>query len=100
GDDTVFVNVAETVKIGDSVQVFRNNDFDQTISQNVRVISNIPGSDKIETEIYTAQGIDETYYKPLTWIKQKVDKVINLDIVSKERDSLETQIYPTAKIIK
>ena len=33
------------------------------------------------------------------WIKQKRDKFINGEIVSKARDSIEPQIYPTAKII-
>ena len=100
GTDSFNVNVNETLKIGDSVQVFRNNDYPSTLAQEIRDITNIVGSDKIETNIYTGLGIDETFFKPLTWIKQKVDKVINGDVVSKSRDSLETSIYPTSKIIK
>jgi hypothetical protein len=38
--------------------------------------------------------------KPLNWTKQKIDKIIDGNIVSKSRDSLEPQIYPTAKIIR
>ena len=99
GDDTFLVNVTETIKEGDSVQVFRNNDHIDTYTQNVRNIEVLAGSDKIETNIYTGPGIDEVYYKPLTWIKQKRDKIIQGDYVSKARDSIEAQIYPTAKII-
>jgi hypothetical protein len=100
GSDSFDVNVNETIKLGDSVQVFSNNDYPTTITQNIRDITNILSSDTIETNLYTEQGIDDTFFKPITWIKQKRDKIINGDIVSKERDSLESQIYPTAKIIK
>ena len=100
GVDTFLVNVTETIKEGDSVQVFRNNDYLNTYTQNIRNIEVLSGSDRIETNIYTGPGIDETYYKPLTWIKQKRDRIIQGDYVSKARDSIEAQIYPTAKIIK
>ena len=36
----------------------------------------------------------------MSWTKQKVDKVISNEIVSKSRDSIEAQIYPTSRIIK
>ena len=39
-------------------------------------------------------------FKPLSWTKQKVDRIISNEIVSKSRDSIETQVYPTARIIK
>ena len=100
GSDSFDVNVNETVKIGDSVQVFRNNDYPTTVTQNIRDITNIVGADKIETNLYTDQGIDDVLFRPVTWIKQKTDKVINGDYIYKSRDSLETQIYPTSKIIK
>jgi hypothetical protein len=40
-----------------------------------------------------------TVYRPLSWTKQKVDKKINGEIVSKARDSIESLIFPTANII-
>jgi hypothetical protein len=36
----------------------------------------------------------------MEWEKQKVDKIIKGDYIYKTRDSIESQIYPTAKIIK
>jgi hypothetical protein len=36
----------------------------------------------------------------LSWIKQKVDRKINGEDVYKTRDSIESLVYPTAKIIK
>ena len=56
-------------------------------------------SDKFETNLYSGDGIDQTNFKPLAWTKQKVDKVINGEIVYKSRDSIEAQVFPTAKII-
>ena len=35
----------------------------------------------------------------LNWTKQKIDKKVNGEIVFKTRDSIESQVYPTAKII-
>ena len=35
----------------------------------------------------------------LSWTKQKVDKKVNGEIVFKTRDSIESQVYPTSKII-
>jgi hypothetical protein len=70
-----------------------------TKSQDIRFVSNIVSSDIAETNNYSGLGIDGTYFKPLTWEKQKVDKIINGNPVYKWRDSLEAQIYPEAKII-
>ena len=56
-------------------------------------------SDKFETNLYSGNGIDQTNFKPLAWTKQKVDRVINGEIVPKSRDSIEAQVFPTAKII-
>mgnify|MGYP003323639039 CR=1 FL=1 len=50
--------------------------------------SGITTTDTLETEIYTGVGInDSATNKPLTWIKQKEDKVVNGVVVSKSRDS-------------
>jgi len=100
-EDTVFVNVNETLKIGDDVQVLSNNNLlDITTEQNSRIISNISSSDKIQTVLYNSVGIDITNRKPASWSKQKIDKIIDGNFVYKTRDSIEPQIYPTAKIIK
>ncbi len=97
--DSIQKNTIETIKVGDTVQIFSNNNISNTITQNKRVIYDIAGSDKVETNLYTSQGIDTANEKPLYWTKQKVDLLINGDIVSKSRDSIESQIYPTANII-
>jgi hypothetical protein len=101
GDD-VIVNdtINETLKRGDTVQVLKNNSISGTITQDKRTVFDLSFSDKFETNLYSNQGIDSENNKPLSWIKQKVDGKINGEDVYKTRDSIESLIYPTAKIIK
>lgn len=99
--DSATVYVTESIKPGDDLQVSSNNNIlGITTTQNNRVITNIKTSDTIDTNTYNSQGIDIVNYKPTSWTKQKVDRFIDGRIISKSRDSVEPQIYPTAKIIK
>jgi hypothetical protein len=101
GDDTVLnTSINETLKRGDIVQVFKNNSITGTVTQNKRTIFDLSFSDKFETNLYSDQGVDTESNKPLSWIKQKVDRKINGENVYKTRDSIESLIYPTSKIIK
>jgi len=96
GVDTVQVDINETLKQGDEVKIEK---FNNVLEQSNRTIFNITTSDKIETNIYSGLGIDENVYRPFNWIKQKVDKYIGGEYVYKTRDSIESLIYPTARII-
>lgn len=100
GDSALITNVNQSLKEGDTVQVSKNNSIPGTITQDQRTITNLSYSDKFETDLYSSQGVDINNYKPLSWIKQKVDKTINGQIVYKSRDSIESQVYPTANIIR
>jgi len=99
GQDTIGGDIIETIKVGDDIQIFSNNNIFNTITQNNRTVYDITGSDKIETNLYGQQGVDVQNKKPLYWTKQKVDLTINGEIVSKSRNSIESQVYPTANII-
>ena len=100
GDDTSEINdIKETLQRGDVVQVLKNNSISKTITQDKRTVFDISGSDRFETNLYSKQGVDSNNYKPLSWIKQKVDQKINGELFSKSRDSLESLVFPTAKII-
>ena len=96
GSDSTSVNINETIKVGDDVLLQKNADV---AAQTERIIFNITASDKIETNIYSGLGISETSYRPFNWIKQKVDKNLGGENVYKTRDSIESLVYPTAKII-
>lgn len=91
-DKTIF----ETLKQGDDVKLQK---FNNVLDQSQRTIFNIVASDKVETNIYGGLGIDENTYRPFNWTKQKVDKYIGGEYVYKTRDSIESLVYPTARII-
>ena len=98
--DSVSVNVNETIKIGDTVQVRGLESLEGVNDQDPRTVYDIEGSDIIQTNLYAGDGIDTENYRFFDWSKQKVDSVINGEYVYKTRDSLESQVYPTARIIK
>ena len=91
-------SVAPTIKVGDAIQVFKTSSG-ITTTQDPRVVFSIAASDELETNLYNGIGIDERNFKPFSWTKQKVDKKINGEIVHKTRDSIESLVYPTARII-
>ena len=100
GVDVLIQDVQEFVKIGDEFRVLKNEAIGITTSQQSdRIVKQILGADLVETDIYTGIGVDETNNKPVRWEKQKVDIVLNGEVVNKTRSSIEPQIYPTAKII-
>ena len=96
GDDSQIFTVKETVKQGDLLRIKKVGIHTE---QEHRVLSGITTSDTIETEIYSGLGVDENNFKPMSWNRQKYDRVINGEIVYKSRDSIEPYVYPTARII-
>lgn len=99
--DSTQVNVQETVQPGDVFQVFQNDAVSSiTTTQNPRTIFDIPASDKVQTNVYTDQGIETKIYKPISWTKSKNDQRLNGETFYKSRDSIETQLYPSARIIR
>ena len=99
GIDSESFDIKETIQVGDIIQVLKNS-TGSTPEQNSRTVYNISSSDVFETNLYDDQGVDSTNYRPLNWTKQKIDQKINDQLIYKTRDSLESMIYPTAKIIK
>jgi len=97
--DVTFVDANESVKVGDEIQLLKNSDISNE-DQNRRVIAGIVTSDLIETNVYFEEGINSQVSKPLRWIKQKTDKFINGELVSKVRPLIEPLIFPESKIIK
>ena len=99
--DISYTDVVETLKAGDQVQLMQGFESDGSFirTQDKRTISGITTSDVIETNLYYNQGIDDDDYRPLKWVKQKIDTVINGTIVNKSRPSIEPLIFPNAGII-
>jgi len=98
--DSIQVNVNELLKVGDSLQINKNDQLPATVGQEQRVVSEILSSDVVETGIYLGDGIDGVNYKPVDWLKQKRDLIIDENPQYKTRDSIEGMIFPTSKIIK
>ena len=96
GVDSKYININETVKTGDTIQLKTTGSVS---GQDPRIISGISSSDKVQTNMYTGQNINETDYRLLDWSKQKVDKNIEGVDIYKTRDSIEPLVYPTARII-
>ena len=99
GTDSRLVTIRQSLKKGDILQIRKDNSLTTEPTQNSRTAVNIFTSDILETDIYSQQGIDDQVYKPMSWTRQKVDKVINGEIVYKNRDLYEPLVYPTARII-
>lgn len=103
--DTKNVEVLETIKIGDNVQIFDN--FDQNNTQNPRTVYDIISVDAIETNLYSNQGISiEDDIRPIKWSPQNIDKFISgsgstvTAVSTKDRVIYEPTIQPTAYVIK
>ena len=97
GDDTTSITfIPKKLEKGDDLQLTGIN---TTLQQNRRTIFDLSFSDKVETNLYSAQGVDGDNYRSINLIKQKRDKKVNGENESKKRESIEGQIYPTARII-
>ena len=109
GDDSIFFDVNEIIKEGDSVELFKSSDIELNqvpknntnfAQQGARIVTRIATASVVETPFYQGSGVNNDNYKPMRWNKQKVDRVFAGGIVSKARDSQEAQIYPIANVIK
>tara|TARA_R100001480_G_scaffold10362_1_gene18894 strand:+ start:4688 stop:17521 length:12834 start_codon:yes stop_codon:yes gene_type:complete len=99
GIDVDIVDTQETIKIGDELKLFKHPIGITTTQQFERTIKEILGAKLLETDIYGGRGIDENNDKPVRWTKQKVDVILGGRKISKSREILEPQVYPTSKII-
>lgn len=97
--DTQAVNILETIKPGDTVQL---NSEDINLQQDFRSVTEIKSTEVIQTNSYISPGLtdDEQLLRPVVWCKQLVDKVINGEVVGKSRVPYEPEIYPQSNIIK
>ena len=100
-DSEVVDGQKSIIKTGDEVRIesFIDSLGNKIQTQDNRTVTGIRTSTTLETNVYQNQGISETVSRPLTLIRQKVDKTINKVFFSKKRAELEPRINPTAKII-
>ena len=97
--DVTNVDILETVKKGDTVKLY---DQDIALEENKRTVTVINASDSLNTNIYAGPGIttNESFERALTWSRQKEDKFIDGEAVTKDRPHYEPLIYPNTNIIQ
>ena len=104
GIDVTFVDVIETLKIGDDIKLNYDPEKGQTfaLDQDPRVVIGISTVDSVTTNVYEAPGVttDRSLSRPVVWCKQTVDKVIDGQKVGKDRVQYEPQIYPLSYVLK
>ena len=104
GVDLRFVNIYETVKTGDELDIDNNPQLGQGIGldEDPRTVTNIITVDTVATNPYQGPGLadDQNVLRPVTWCKQLVDKIINGEVVGKDRPEYESEIYPASYLIK
>ena len=102
--DVQFTEILETVKPGDTLDINHNVELGQpiTLDEDIRVVTGITTLDSVKTNQYPGPGIsiDQTVSRPVTWCRQKVDKVINGQFIGKDREKYEPSIYPASFLTK
>ena len=98
GVDVVFNDIIETIEPGDKVTI---NSDDFYYQENERMVKSIESIDTVISNPYSGPGISSIFdlQRPLVWCKQRNDLVLGNDTFTKDRVSLEPQIYPTCNVI-
>jgi hypothetical protein len=93
------IDVIETLKIGDNVQFF--SDVDVTLNQDQRLVVDINAADTVLTNTYAGQGVSDTELleRPINWIKQTEDKIIDEIEVGKDRVYYEPNIHTQCTLL-
>ena len=91
--DVTFRDILETVKIGDDLTIE---------NQEARLVDEIVSSDTVGTSPYSGPGIDgdPDNLRPVTWCKQRNDKIIDGQIVSKARVLNSALVNPNTFVIQ
>jgi hypothetical protein len=98
-DDTQLVVPLQTFKDGDEIKL-ESSKFSKSITgQLERVIKRLISSNSLDTFPYNQIGISSNIARPISWTKQKNDRLINGSYISKSRSEQKSKIYPTSKLI-
>ena len=108
GTATVDVNdveVLETVKPGDDIIIGWDPGVEgqfNYMQEEPRETARVDSTDTITTTPYFGPGNtqDESLLRPVVWIRQTEDRIINDKEVGKDREIYEPTIYPAAYITK
>ena len=99
GVDVVDVDILETVKEGDTIQI---HDDTLLYSENQRTVTEVVSPSDVETNNYFGPGnvTDQDLLRPVDWCKQTEDVFINNVSIPKNRSVYEPKLFPTTNLIK
>ena len=97
--DVVFVDILETIKVGDTVELY--DDY-PVYDEDPRLVVDITATDTLETNVYPGPGIstDLSYKRALQWCRQTEDLIINDQPVAKDREIYKALVNPAAAILQ
>jgi hypothetical protein len=102
--DVIERNILETVKEGDDLTIGYDPSIGQpaTFQEDERTVTSITSTNTVDTLPYFGPGntSDPNLLRPVVWCRQTEDKIINEQIIGKNRILYEPLIYPTAYLIK
>ena len=102
--DVQDIDILETVKEGDTLQIVNDTSRGQTIylEEDPRLVYSVDATDRVTTNAYNGPGntSDINLERPVIWCKQSEDVVINGKRVAKDRPQYKANIFPTTNIIQ
>ena len=99
--DVISKEILETVKKGDDLTI-ENGSQPYYLKETVRGVSTVTSTSTVETVPYFGPGNtqDENLERPVIWTRQTEDKIINEEMVGKDRELYNAQVNPAAYLIK
>ena len=98
-DDTQLVVPLQTFKEGDEIKLEPSEFSKSTTGQLERIIKRLISPNSLDTFPYNQIGISSNIARPISWTKQKNDRLMNGSYISKSRSEQKSKIYPTSKLI-
>lgn len=102
--DVIARNILETVKEGDDLTIGYDPSIGQpaTFQEDERTVTSVTSTNTVDTLPYFGPGntSDPNLLRPVVWCRQTEDKIINEQIIGKDRILYEPLIYPTAYLIQ
>ena len=102
--DVVDVDVLETIKGGDSLQITNDPIAGQKsyLQEDPRIAMSIDSTDVVSTNPYFGPGNvnDLNLKRPVNWCKQTEDFILDGKRVSKDRPLYEASVYPNTNVIQ
>jgi len=97
--DVLDVDIENTIKKGDSLQIIGNN---LSLIEKKRIVEEITSPTSVDTNLYSSSGISQNLnlLRPVTWCRQREDLVINGRNIGKDRPEYEPRINPNCNLIK